>query len=249
VEGSSSLYKIIKNDASAKKDRFMSHLFQEIDVAGSPVSQGKAEKGKGFDPIEVNGNNCFFPDSEKASVENGTHLEDLKEIKESAYAEGFMKGEAVGMESERKRLQSIFDTFDKAMSELREFKKALCHNTEKGAVELALAIAEKVVYHEVSVNKETLLGVLKGAFEKVIDPEKIKIRINKLDLQFINESGCQISELTDNLKDVILEGDDTITRGGCVIETGFGSIDARIESQLQAVGDLLRSEMSQVPKS
>ena len=234
------MYKIIKNDASEKKDRFMSHLFQKIDVDRSPVSQGKAEKGKDFDPINVNANNSFLPDSEKAFGENGPPLEDLKE---SAYAEGFMKGEAAGTESERNRLRNTFDTFDKTISELRELKEELCIDIEKGAVELALAIAEKVVYHEVSVNKETLLGVLKGALEKVIDPEKIKIRINKLDLQFIKESGYQISGLTDNLKDIIIEGDDTITRGGCVIETGFGSIDARIESQLQAVGDLLRSEM------
>ena len=234
------MYKIIKNDASVKKDRFMSHLFQKIDVDRSPVSQGKAETGKGFEPIDGNGNNSFFPDSEKASGENGTHFEDLKE---SAYTEGFMKGEEAGTESERKRLQNIFDTFDKAISELWELKEGLCLNIERGAVELALAIAKKVVSHEVSVNEETLLGVLKGALEKVIDQEKIKIRINKLDLQFINESGYQISGLTDNFKDVIIEGDDTISRGGCVIETGFGSIDARIESQLQAVGDLLRSEM------
>jgi len=233
------LYKIIKNDTS-KKDRFMAHLFQEIDVDGSLMSQGEAEKGTGFEPIDINGNNSFFPDPEKASAENGTHFEDLKE---SAFTEGFMKGEEAGTESERKRLQNIFDTFDKAISELWELKEDLSLNIERGAVELALAIAEKVVYHEVSVNKETFLGVLKGALEKVIDQEKIKIRINKLDLQLIDESGYQISGLTDNIKNVTIEGDDTISRGGCVVETGFGSIDARIESQLQAVGDLLRSEM------
>jgi len=240
VEGSSSLYKIIKNDASAKEERFMPYLFREIDVAGSPVSQGEAEKEKRFYPIDIDGNNDFLPDSLNVPAEDETPFEDLKE---SAYAEGFMKGEAAGTESERNRFRNTFDTLDKAISKLRELKEALCLNAEKGAVELALAIAEKIVYHEVSVNKETLLGVLKGALEKVIDPKRIKIRINKLDLQFINESGYRISGLTDNPKDVIIEGDDTITRGGCVIETGFGSIDGRIESQLQAVGDLLRSEM------
>jgi len=232
------LYKIIKNDASAKKDRFISHLFQEIDVDRPPTSRGEAEKG--FDPIDVNGNSGFFPDSEKVSIDNGTSQEN---IRESAYNEGFLKGEKTGKESERERLQNIFDTFGTAITELEKLRETLNFNAEKGAVELALAIAEKVISHEVSINKEILLGVLKRALEKVIDPEKIKIRINKLDLQFINESGYQISGLTDDPKDVIVEGDDTISRGGCVIETGFGSIDARIENQLEMVGDLLRSEM------
>ena len=234
------MYKIIRNDGSVKKDRFMTHLFQEIDVDRPLISQGEAEKGKRFEPIDLNENNSFFPDSGKVSGVNGNSFEDLEE---SAYTEGIIKGEKAGIESERKRLQTIFDTFDKAITELGKLREDLYFNVERGAVELALAIAEKVVSHEVSVNEEILLGVLKGALEKVVDQEKIKIRINKLDLEFINGSGCQISGLTENIKDVIIEGDDTIPRGGCVIETGFGSIDARIESQLQAVGDLLRSEM------
>jgi len=234
------LYKIIKNNGSVKKDRFMCHSFQEIDVDRPLMGQGEAERGKRFEPIVLNENNSFFPDSGEVSGEDGNSFENLEE---SAYTEGIIKGEKAGIESERKRLQTIFDTFDKAITELGKLREDLYFNVERGAVELALAIAEKVVSHEVSVNEETILGVLKGALEKVIDQEKIKIRINKLDLEFINESGCQISRLTDNIKDVIVEGDDTIPRGGCVIETGFGSIDARIESQLQAVGDLLRSEM------
>ncbi len=232
------MYKIIKNDASSKKERFISHLFQEIDV-GKPLT-GRGEGEKGFDPIEVNGNNSFLPDSEKASTDNGPPLEDIREY---AYNEGFMKGEKAGKESERERLRSVFDTFGTAITELGKLRETLNLDAERGAVELALAIAEKIIFHEVSVNKEILLGILKGALEKVIDPEKIKIRINKLDLQYINESGYQISGLTDDPKGAIMEGDDTISRGGCVIETGFGSIDARIESQLQMVGDLLKSEM------
>ena len=234
------MYKIIKNDGSVKKDRFMCHLFQEIDVDRPLMGQGAEGKEKCFEPVDLNRNNRFFSDSKNVSAEYRSPSEDLKE---KAYNEGFMKGEKAGSESERKRLQTLFDTLEKAITELGKLKEDLSLNVERGAVELALEIAEKIVSHEVSVNKETLLGVLKGALEKIVDQEKIKIRINKADLQLINESGCQISGLTDNIKDVIIEGDETISRGGCVIETGFGCIDARIESQLQAVGDLLRSEM------
>ncbi len=240
VEGSSSLFKIIKNDGSVKKDRFISHLFQEIDVDSPLMGQGETEKGNAFEPAGIGGNNSFSPSSGKVPEENEISLEDLEE---KARIEGFMNGEKAGIEAERKRLQTTFDTFDAAFTELGKLKEAIYADAEKGAVELALAIAEKVVSHEVSVNNNILLSVLKEALKKVIDPEKIKIRINKSDLQFINESGFRISELTDNVQEVILEGDDTISRGGCLIETGFGSIDARIDRQLQAVGDLLRSEI------
>ena len=234
------MYKIIKDDGSEKRDRFRPHLFKEIDVDGPLMCPGGTEKGKGFEPVDLNVHFGASPASEEEPFEKVNLFEDLQK---SAYADGFMKGEKSGTESERKRLQTIFDTFDEAIKKFGEIREVLYLNTERGAVELALAIAEKIVSHEVSINKETLLGVLKAAIEKVIDQEKIRIRINKSDLQFIHEAGYQISGLTDSIKDVAIEGDDTISRGGCVIETGFGSIDARIESQLQAVGDLLRSEM------
>ena len=154
-----------------------------------------------------------------------------------------MNGEKSGTEGERKRLRTIFAAFGEAIKKLEELREDLYLNAERGAVELALAIAEKIVSHEVSVNKATLLDVLKTALEKVTDQEKITVRVNKSDLQIINEFGRQVPGLTANVKDVTIEGDDTISRGGCVIETGFGSIDARIESQLRAVEDILRLEM------
>jgi len=240
VGGSSSLYKIIKNDGAAKNDRFMPHLFQEIDVDEPIKCPVESEKKNGFKPVGLNVICGASPALEEEPVEDENLIEDLQE---AAFADGFIKGEKSGSESEKKRLQTIFDTFDETIKKLGEIRKDLYLNAEKGAVELALAIAERVVSHEISVNEETLLGVLKVALEKVVDQEKIKIRINKSDLQLINESGYHISELTNNIKYVDIEGDDTISKGGCVIETGFGSIDARIESQLQTVGDLLRSEM------
>ena len=234
------MYRIIKNDASEEKDRFVSHLFQEIDVGEPLASRGEAAKG--FEPADVNGKPGFCSDSEKDAVDNGPSIED---ITKSAYEEGFLAGEKRGRESERENVQHILDTFDNAFRELGKLKEALRSNAEKGAVELALGIAEKVISHEVSVNREILLGVVKGALDKVVEPEGIKVRVNPSDLQFINDYGCQIPGLTDNPKDVIIEGDVTISRGGCVIETGFGSIDARIENQVLTIGDLLRLEMPQ----
>ena len=237
---SSSLYKIIKNDESASQDRFRPHLFQKMDVDKPSTDPGEAEKGTNFEPLDLNGNCSASPASEVEPVEDENLLEDLQR---SAYADGFVKGEKSGTEAEKIRLKTVFGAFGDAVEKLKEIRGDLYLNAERGAVELALAIAEKVISHEVSLNKETVLDVLKAALGKITDQEKIRIRINTADLQLINESGYQVSGLNVNVKDMAIEGDDTISRGGCVIETGFGSIDARIESQLQAVEDLLRSEM------
>ncbi len=244
------MYKMVKNEESADTKRFIPYLFQEFNAQKPSKSQGEQSPDKEFKPVDLSGHCVIAPDSEseKELVENEKSLED---IEKNAYTDGFMKGktegfvkgEKAGAASERQKLQVVFETVEKAAEELGKRRKELYLDAERAAVELALAIAARVVSHEVSANQETIVGVLKRALEKVIDQEKIKIRINTLDLQLVNESGFGVSNVNDQVREVIMEGDNTISRGGCIIETGFGSIDARIESQLQAVEDLLKAEM------
>ncbi len=49
--------------------------------------------------------------------------------------------------------------------------------------------------------------------------------------------------LVEGFEGVIFEGDESITNGGCFIETNFGDIDARIEKQLHAVEEAFKSEL------
>jgi len=104
-------------------------------------------------------------------------------------------------------------------------------------VDLALAIAQKVICREISTDPETVVCVAKEALAKVDDPGKIKIKMNPSDLQFINETKYQLSNLIADADHVTFEAEESIQSGGCIIETELGEIDARIEKQLQAVGE------------
>jgi flagellar biosynthesis/type III secretory pathway protein FliH len=76
-------------------------------------------------------------------------------------------------------------------------------------------------------------------------PGKIKIRLNPADLKFITETQDQISKSMHQMDNVTFEAEEGIAAGGCVIETGLGEIDARIEKQFQVVEDKFRSEFAQ----
>ena len=108
-------------------------------------------------------------------------------------------------------------------------------------VELALAIARKVICREVKMDKEVVVCVAKEALARVEDSATINIKMNPSDLQFINETKYQLSDLVDNIEDVTLTAEERIESGGCIIETNLGEIDARIENQLQAVEESFRS--------
>ncbi len=160
---------------------------------------------------------------------------------EEAYSRGFVDGEKEGILSERKKIEPVFEAFRGAILELGRCREALVSDFEKASVELALAIAGKIVCHEVSMNKETVVDVLKGTMKETGGSEIIKIRINPSDFQTIKDAGLSFPELmVDNTGDGVLESDGHVSSGGCVIETDFGCVDARIEHQLEAVEEALR---------
>lgn len=169
--------------------------------------------------------------------------EKVRQIEEQAYAHGFSKGEQAGMELGQKRFEPILRGFQQALLELERIKKDLCLQAEKETVELALAIAKTVVCHEVHTNRSVVVHVIREALKNAVDLEHIKIRMNPIDLELISGSGHQLLNPSGEIEKIAFEEDETIQRGGCVIETNFGDIDARIERQLRVVEEVLRSEL------
>ena len=169
--------------------------------------------------------------------------EQADEIRQQAYAKGFVEGEKAGAEAEKAKFKEVLETLYTAISELDSAKSNLYYDAEKQAVELGLMIARKIICHEVSISNETIFRVLKEALKKVTDQEEIHIKMNPSDLQTIKDAEFRVSGLVTDVDNVILEPADVISRGECVIETNFGVIDARIGSQIKVVEEALRIEL------
>jgi flagellar assembly protein FliH len=163
-------------------------------------------------------------------------------IREKIYHEGFSEGEKSGMEMERKKVQPLLNDFRQALDELGKVKRDLYRNAERQAVDLALAVARKIVCHEVSVNRELVIGVVKEALERVSDQERIKIRVSPCAGDLLRDPACELNANVQNKGGICIEEDENISSGGCVIETELGDIDARIEEQLSALEQIFKTE-------
>ena len=210
--------------------------FPVFPVEPSSNRKGETEQKDDFQPIVIGKNG-------KLSID-GPEIRAAR-IEEEAYIQGFTKGERDGIESGKKNFEPVLKSFRDALSELVEVRKEIYLNAEKDIVDLVLAIARKIVCDELASNKEVVLRIVKEALKKVVDHEGIKIRVSPSDLQFIKNAGTELSHLVDNIQGVTFVEDETILHGGCVIETDSGDIDARIEKQIEAVEEALKSEFQE----
>ncbi len=243
--------RIIKARESDDKNGCKPHLFPPLVDGESAKESLRKEKHDEFMPVcsqtpqdSKKGQFAALFQEDGGASESGPSEADWAEIhanelKES-FSKGFVEGENSGILSERKRLEPSLETLQASAEELRKCRESLIAHFEKASVELAIAIAEKIVCHEVSVNKKTIVDVLKKAVKETDGGEILKIKINPSDLQFIEELGFSLSDL--KAEDATFEGDSAVPSGGCVIQTDFGCVDSIIAHQLEAVAEALRDK-------
>ena len=174
---------------------------------------------------------------------------ELKEMEHQAYQKGFIEGEKTGIESRARQVESVLAGLHQATAQVQNMRQEMHHAIEKEVVELALAIARKVVCQEVATNKDVVLGVAKEALSKVKVPGQITVKLNPSDLQVINDTKSHLNHLKNQIENVSFESEETIPCGGCVIETTMGKIDARLEKQLEMLEEVFQTELQKSAQS
>ena len=238
-EEKSSLNKIGSAAGSREAKRMKSYYFPEIPI--ERLLDG------GLQPLGYDEHGVVFPILSGGTSEDGGLVghqrQESDKAREDAYMSGFKEGEKAGIESGKNRLEPVLASFHKSLLELAKQKEKLLISAERQVIDLAMAVAERIIGHEIGTNHEAIISIVKEALKKIVDHESIKIRINPSDLQVVENARPQFSEFVDNLDKIIFEGDKTILNGGCVIETTLGEIDGRIEKQLEAIDEIFKSEL------
>jgi flagellar assembly protein FliH len=226
--------------SSNQENAFKLHYFPNIPVNYSDENTRIFNKGSKFERINYKNESeiahaNISKEKRNDEIQKGLIDETGRELEEKAYAKGFARGEKAGIESGNEKIESVVNRINKGLSELKKIRQDIYLETEQEIVKLAMAIARKIVCNEITVNKNAVVNVVKEAVKKVDGSERVKVKLSIKDFQFIkNEKPAIIDKIT-NIENVGFEMDESISDGGCIIETESGDIDARIEKQFQAV--------------
>jgi flagellar assembly protein FliH len=68
-----------------------------------------------------------------------------------------------------------------------------------------------------------------------VDRENMKVRVHPQDFQYMLEIKSDFLQSFDGIKNIVFEEDMSILRGGAIIETMFGEVDARLDHQYNEI--------------
>ena len=116
-----------------------------------------------------------------------------------------------------------------------EAREQLLRQSQAELHRLAMAIARKIIGHQIEIAPEVVAAILQQVIEDACVREACVIRVNPDDYRVVQDHWAQIAagHTADNSWELI--ADRRISRGGCIIEVNGGSIDARLETQLQQI--------------
>lgn len=165
---------------------------------------------------------------------NGQPLDEWK----ASFDLGRIEGEKALSEQLLQQRKEIQDLLQGVLVSLQEAVPQVMKDTETMVVSLALEVAQKLV-GDMPISVPMVENAVRDALTQVEGTSQITIRLHPADLELLQNAGSPLLNSADGTGEFRLLGSPDVTRGGCIVQTRFGTVDARRETKF----DLIKRSM------
>lgn len=152
----------------------------------------------------------------------------IEEARSQGYAQGYRDGLEALEAAKRAFAQQVSAQMAQILTAFDQQTQALDASMADTLVESAVTLARQVVRSEIRLRPEMIVQVAEDAVGAVLlSARHLRLRVNPQDLPLVESGSADLLKA----RGVILQGDATISRGGCVVESDLGEVDARLEAR------------------
>ena len=160
---------------------------------------------------------------------------DPEAIEQAAREEGLAQGIRAAEKSYRAKLARL----DSLSASLQQERAEFFSRIEPELVRLSIAIAEKIIQRELDTQPDTVLHLLRTALTRIRDREHLRISVNPRDFDQVKQAREDLLSAVDGLRKLEIVEDRRVGPGGSLIESPSGTLDARINTQLDQISQAL----------
>jgi len=163
----------------------------------------------------------------------------LKEGKNAGYEEGYQTGFQKGENTAKEEYGPLLGTLNSLIRELSEFRQMMYPKVEKEMVGMVVDLTKKILRHEMNLREDSVKQMILLAINSVVNKENMVVRIHPSDKKHAEEFRPELQRLYGEIKNITFEANSSIERGGCVIETNFGMVNAEIDQLEEQIEKIL----------
>jgi flagellar assembly protein FliH len=165
------------------------------------------------------------------------------DIRHEARQQGYQDGYQAGMAAAREELAPAAAALGEALERAQAMREETADAVEARAAELALRIAEKVVAGTIELEPARVVDVVRGALRCLVDRDRVTVQVNTLDLELVRDAVEPLVSRLGGIGALEVQEDRRVSRGGALVLSAGGEVDATIETKLARARELLETEL------
>ncbi len=164
-----------------------------------------------------------------------------KDAFDKGYREGLQAGQAEGQKSYEDKATPLIDQLNGIIMEFRELKEKALREAEPQLLMLAITIAKKVLYEELSINPEVVVGLVKEGINRLEKTGQITIKIHpSLHELFLQRR----SEFLDLHQEIVIDIDPSLPVYGPLVIGPMEEVVTNVDELLTNVIEDMRQNLA-----
>ena len=224
--------KALMDRAQAEADRIVKEAEA---VAFEEVKRKNNQAQKIRQAAEDEAQRILAEAKEKAGKIQADVEKTVGQAEKEAYAKGHASGREDGYAEGSAEAKRLIERLHVIIGKAIDKRNEILQESETQVINLVLLIVNKVIKVISENQKNVVINNVVQALRKLKSRGDVVIRVNLADLELTTEHVKDFMGMVEQVKSITVLEDSTVDRGGCVIETDFGQVDARISSQLHEI--------------
>jgi flagellar assembly protein FliH len=159
-------------------------------------------------------------------------------ILDRARAQGYAEGHERGLQDGLAEITAATQALAQAVAGVQELRGQTAEQIERDAVELALALAAKIIAGTLELQPERVLDVVRGALRRVGERHRIAVLVDPADFEIVSGALPELQLQLGAIESCDVQADRRVGRGGAIVRTAEGEIDVTVQTQLERAQEL-----------
>ncbi len=156
---------------------------------------------------------------------------DCSQLQQEAFEAGLVQGREEARNPAEVEVQRALSL----VAQTEQLRLESARQAEFNIVELALAMAKKVIHRETSLDAGIVGEQVHQLVQYIAEKGLITVRAHPSEMAHLQSLRALVVGADGELARLSLEGDESIQPGGCIVESSQYFIDATVETQLDKI--------------
>ncbi len=168
--------------------------------------------------------------TEQSDRETALHQQALLQ----SYERGRRDAEVALSQQLIQQRHEIHEIMRGVLESLRQSVPQIMRDSEDTMIALSLSVAQKLVAG-LPITVEMVEGAVKDALAQIEGTAQFTVRLHPADLELLQKADSPLLANGDGAKEFRFISAPEVTRGGCIVHTQFGVVDARRETKFDLI--------------